>query len=47
MVSYGFRGLICCLITFVPLVCAVRAQGQRPGEGQVQAAKPHGKFVLN
>jgi len=40
MVSYGFRGLICCLITFVPLVCAVRAQGQRPGEGQVQAAKP-------
>src|ERR1051326_2033899 len=37
-VSYEFRRLICSLITFVPLVCAVRAQGQRPGEGQV--AKP-------
>jgi len=39
-VSYGFRRLICCLITFVPLICAVRAQGQRPGDGQAQASKP-------
>src|ERR1044071_9521696 len=38
-VSYEFRRLICCLITFVSLVCVVRAEGQRPGEGQAQAAK--------
>src|SRR5438093_8796453 len=37
---YGFRRLICCLITFVLLVCAVQAQGQLAVQGPPQPAKP-------
>src|SRR5437773_11689433 len=44
--SNGLRRLICCLITFVALACAVRAQGQRAGQGQAQAAKPDSPQVL-
>src|SRR2546422_10538321 len=44
--SNGLRRLICCLITFVGLACAVRAQGQQAGQGQAQAAKPDSPQVL-
>jgi len=44
--SNGLRRLICCLITFVALTYAVRAQGRGPGEGQAQAAKPDSPQVL-
>src|SRR5207244_12982439 len=44
--SNGLRRLICCLITFVALACVVRAQGQRAGQGQAQAAKPDSPQVL-
>ena len=44
--SNGLRRLICCLITFVALTYAVRAQGRGPGEGQAQAAKSDSPQVL-